>query len=86
LLRRNFWFCSIDDPSAFGALDAIGAERILIESDYPHADSTLARHAEGRRAQTSRSYRPRTPRGSPTSMPRSCSATRCPTAAWMASV
>ena len=27
-------------PSAFGALDAIGAERILIESDYPHADST----------------------------------------------
>ena len=40
VLRRNFWFCSIDDPSAFGALDAIGAERILIESDYPHADST----------------------------------------------
>jgi predicted TIM-barrel fold metal-dependent hydrolase len=40
VLRRNFWFCSIDDPSAFGALEAIGAGRILIESDYPHADST----------------------------------------------
>ena len=40
VLRRNFWFCSIDDPSAFGALDAIGVERILVESDYPHADST----------------------------------------------
>jgi predicted TIM-barrel fold metal-dependent hydrolase len=40
VLRRNFWFCSIDDPHAFGALDAIGAERILVESDYPHADST----------------------------------------------
>ena len=40
VLRRNFWFCSIDDPTAFGTLDAIGAERILIESDYPHADST----------------------------------------------
>ena len=40
VLRRNFWMCSIDDPSAFGALDAIGVERILIESDYPHADST----------------------------------------------
>ena len=25
---------------AFGALDAIGTERILVESDYPHADST----------------------------------------------
>jgi predicted TIM-barrel fold metal-dependent hydrolase len=40
VLKRNFWFCSIDDPSAFGALDAIGAGRILVESDYPHADST----------------------------------------------
>ena len=40
VLRRNFWFCSIDDLSAFGALDAIGPERILIESDYLHADST----------------------------------------------
>jgi len=40
VLRRNFWFCSIDDPHAFGALDAIGADRILVESDYPHADST----------------------------------------------
>ena len=26
--------------SAFGALDAIGADHILVESDYPHADST----------------------------------------------
>ncbi|BCI87472.1 hypothetical protein NIIDMKKI_26780 [Mycobacterium kansasii] len=40
VLRRTFWFCSIDDPHAFGALDAIGADRILVESDYPHADST----------------------------------------------
>ena len=40
VLRRNFWFCSIDDPHAFGALDAIGADHILVESDYPHADST----------------------------------------------
>jgi predicted TIM-barrel fold metal-dependent hydrolase len=40
VLRRNFWFCSIDDPTAFGTLDAIGAGRILVESDYPHADST----------------------------------------------
>jgi predicted TIM-barrel fold metal-dependent hydrolase len=40
VLHRNFWFCSIDDPHAFSALDAIGTERILVESDYPHADST----------------------------------------------
>lgn len=40
VLRRNFWFCSIDDPSAFGIRDAIGVDHILVESDYPHADST----------------------------------------------
>jgi predicted TIM-barrel fold metal-dependent hydrolase len=40
VLRRNFWMCSIDDPSAFGALGAVGVDRILVESDYPHADST----------------------------------------------
>ncbi|HWB66502.1 MAG TPA: amidohydrolase family protein [Mycobacteriales bacterium] len=40
VLRRNFWFCSIDDPTAFGASAAIGLDHILVESDYPHADST----------------------------------------------
>jgi predicted TIM-barrel fold metal-dependent hydrolase len=32
--------CSIDDPTAFGAAQAIGVDHILVESDYPHADST----------------------------------------------
>jgi predicted TIM-barrel fold metal-dependent hydrolase len=40
VLKRNFWFCSIDDPTAFGAASAIGVDHILVESDYPHADST----------------------------------------------
>ena len=38
--RRNFWVCAIDDPSAFLQRDVIGIENILVESDYPHADST----------------------------------------------
>ncbi|HEY3670520.1 MAG TPA: amidohydrolase family protein [Acidimicrobiia bacterium] len=38
--RRNFWVCAIDDPSAFLQRDVIGLENILVESDYPHADST----------------------------------------------
>ncbi|MCU0272238.1 MAG: amidohydrolase [Acidimicrobiales bacterium] len=38
--RRNFWVCAIDDPSAFVQRDVIGVENILVESDYPHADST----------------------------------------------
>ena len=40
VLRRNFWFCSIDDPSAFAVVDRIGVDRVMVESDYPHADST----------------------------------------------
>jgi predicted TIM-barrel fold metal-dependent hydrolase len=38
--RRNFWVCAIDDPSAFLQRDVIGVENILVEADYPHADST----------------------------------------------
>jgi len=40
VLRRNFWFCAIDDRSSFRQNDVIGVENIMIESDYPHADST----------------------------------------------
>ena len=39
-LRRNFWFCAIDDPSAFDHRHYIGLENLMVESDYPHADST----------------------------------------------
>jgi predicted TIM-barrel fold metal-dependent hydrolase len=40
VFKRNFWFCAIDDPSSFSQLDTIGAENIMVESDYPHCDST----------------------------------------------
>jgi predicted TIM-barrel fold metal-dependent hydrolase len=40
VLRRSFWFCSIDDPSIVPLRDVIGVDHIMIESDYPHADST----------------------------------------------
>jgi predicted TIM-barrel fold metal-dependent hydrolase len=40
VLSRNFWFTSIEDPSAFRSLDLIGEDRVLLESDYPHQDST----------------------------------------------
>ena len=39
VLRRNFWFCSIDDPSLVPLRHVIGVENIMVESDYPHADS-----------------------------------------------
>ena len=40
VLKRNFWFCSIDDPSMVALRDVIGVDHIMVESDYPHADST----------------------------------------------
>ncbi len=39
-LRRNFWFCTIDDPSAIPVVDTIGVSHIMVEVDYPHCDST----------------------------------------------
>jgi predicted TIM-barrel fold metal-dependent hydrolase len=40
VLRRNFYFCSIDDPSVVALRHIIGLDHIMVESDYPHADST----------------------------------------------
>ena len=40
VLRRNFWFCMIDDPSTIATRHAIGVDNILFESDYPHGDGT----------------------------------------------
>jgi predicted TIM-barrel fold metal-dependent hydrolase len=40
VLRRNFWYCSIDDPSVVPLRHKIGVDHIMVESDYPHADSS----------------------------------------------
>ena len=39
-VQRNFWFCTIDDPTTLRVRDRIGVDHIMIESDYPHADSS----------------------------------------------
>ena len=40
LVRRNFFFCSIEDPSAFRLLDLIGEDNVMVETDFPHFDTT----------------------------------------------
>ncbi len=40
ILRRNFWFCTIDDPSTIDTREVIGVENIMVEVDYPHGDGT----------------------------------------------
>ena len=40
VLRASFWFCTIDDRSVVPLRHVIGVDHIMVESDYPHADST----------------------------------------------
>lgn len=40
VLARNFWFCTIDDPSGLELRHHIGIDHLLLESDYPHQDGT----------------------------------------------
>ncbi|MFE2869009.1 amidohydrolase family protein [Embleya sp. NPDC059259] len=51
VLRRNFWFCTLDDPSTIALRHVIGVDHIMLETDYPHGDGTwphtqdvIARH------------------------------------------
>jgi predicted TIM-barrel fold metal-dependent hydrolase len=40
VLRRNFWWCTLDDPSTIDTREVIGVENIMVETDYPHGDGT----------------------------------------------
>src|SRR4029078_9064417 len=40
VLRRHFWFCTIEDPSGLEQRHRIGVDHILLEADYPHQDGT----------------------------------------------
>jgi predicted TIM-barrel fold metal-dependent hydrolase len=40
VLQRNFWFCTIDDPSTIDTRHRIGIDHIMLETDYPHGDGT----------------------------------------------
>ncbi len=41
VLARNFYFCTLDDPSTLTtAIGLVGADHVMVETDYPHLDST----------------------------------------------
>jgi predicted TIM-barrel fold metal-dependent hydrolase len=40
VLRRNFWYATYADPTTIKLYPEIGPERIMVETDYPHPDST----------------------------------------------
>lgn len=39
IFKRNFWVCSLYDPTGIEHRHEIGVENITVESDYPHGDS-----------------------------------------------
>jgi predicted TIM-barrel fold metal-dependent hydrolase len=39
VLQRNFWFATFYDPSMWSLIDRIGADRVMLETDYPHPDT-----------------------------------------------
>jgi predicted TIM-barrel fold metal-dependent hydrolase len=39
ILETNFYFASIEDRTMFRAADALPLDHIVMETDYPHADS-----------------------------------------------
>jgi predicted TIM-barrel fold metal-dependent hydrolase len=52
LLLRNFVFCMLDDPTTLRLLrHEIGVERIVLETDYPHSDSSWPNSQEKWRRQ-----------------------------------
>jgi hypothetical protein len=40
VFRRAFWFTSIEDPSGIDNRHLIGIDRIMLEVDYPHPDTS----------------------------------------------
>ena len=40
LLHRNFWFTTFSDPRTLPLRRHIGVDRIMVETDYPHSDSS----------------------------------------------
>jgi predicted TIM-barrel fold metal-dependent hydrolase len=40
IFRRNMWVCMIEEPIGLSFREHVGVDKILWESDYPHADTT----------------------------------------------
>jgi hypothetical protein len=40
VFHRQFWSCSIQEPFGLSVSDRVGWDRVLLESDYPHSDSS----------------------------------------------
>lgn len=39
-LINHIWYCVIDNPSNMDVIGLIGSDHVMVETDYPHSDST----------------------------------------------
>jgi predicted TIM-barrel fold metal-dependent hydrolase len=51
IFREHVFGCFIEDRAGIAALDVIGADNVMIETDYPHSDSTWPNSIEYARKQ-----------------------------------
>jgi len=40
VLLNSFWFCALDDAAGFQMMNRLNPDQVMVEMDYPHADST----------------------------------------------
>jgi hypothetical protein len=40
VLREHFWFTTFSDPSTMPLRHLVGVDHIMLETDFPHSDST----------------------------------------------
>ncbi len=80
-LRRAFWFGVIDLTSSLVLRDHIGVDHIVLESDYPHADSTWPDTSSRAAAALARLPPDEADAISLAQRVRACSTSRCPTRA-----
>jgi hypothetical protein len=78
VLKRNFWFCTIDDPSTIDTRYRIGVENIMAEVDYPHGDSTWPDTQDSDRGLLGGICLPTSSARSAAGTPPRSTATRCP--------
>ncbi len=64
--RKHIYGCFIDDLHGIKNLDVIGVDNVMIETDYPHSDSTwpnCLEHAKKQLVDLSDSRSPQDPAG-----------------------
>ena len=78
VMQRNFWFCAVEDPSAFELRDRIGVDHILRRGRLPALRLDVAQHPDECSPRRSATCRRKTSGRSRGRTPPACTVTPCP--------